>query len=149
MLFVLDSGPLWDLSNPKAAGEALEIQDWSTTRLTIGDQFVVPEIADYEVRRELLRANKQRGIARLNELCNIFWYLALATTMMKEAATLWANARNIGLPTAQDAALDGDVILAAQARNLQAIYDYESVVVITKDVAHLSRYVEAKRWTDI
>lgn len=25
----------------------------------------------------------------------------------------------------------------------------KSVVVIMKDVAHLNRYVEAKRWTDI
>ena len=149
MLLVLDTSPLWDLSNPKAAGEALQIQDWSRTRLTMGDQFVIPEIADYEVRRELLRAHKQRGLARLNELCNVFRYLALATTMMREAANLWANARNIGLPTAQEAALDADVILAAQARNLQRRHANESVVVITKNVSHLNRYVEAQKWTDI
>ena len=117
--------------------------------MTMGDQFVVPEIADYEVRRELLRADKQRGLVRLNELCNIFWYLALATTMMREAANLWANARNIGLPTAQDADLDADVILAAQARSLQRRHGNESVVVITKNVSHLNRYVEAQKWTDI
>ena len=55
----------------------------------------------------------------------------------------------VGLPTAHDKALDVDVILAAQARNLQTIHSNESVVVITSDVSHLSRYVEAKRWMDI
>jgi hypothetical protein len=35
-----------------------------------GFEVRVPEIADYEVRRELLRANKSKGIARLDLLKN-------------------------------------------------------------------------------
>jgi len=31
-------------------------------------QVKIPEIADYEVRRELLRADKAKGIERLNDL---------------------------------------------------------------------------------
>jgi hypothetical protein len=31
-----------------------------------GIRVIVPEIVDYEVRRELLRANKQSGLVRLN-----------------------------------------------------------------------------------
>ena len=69
--------------------------------------------------------------------------------MMREASILWANARNAGFPTAHDAALDGDVILAAQARSIQPAAGSENVVVATTNASHLARYVEAKHWTDI
>lgn len=115
MLLVLDSGPLGLLSNPKQTGVAQEAQDWARTHLTAGDRFLVPEIADYEVRRELLRADKQFGLTRLDELCTGLGYLPLTTGMMRDAASMWAEARKARLPTAHDAALDGDVILAAQA----------------------------------
>lgn len=149
MLLVLDSGPLGMLSNPRATEEVLKIRDWSQIRLMSGDQFIIPEITDYEIRRELLRANKKRGLTRLDELCRKFVYLELAKPMMREAAILWAKARIAGLPTAHEKALDVDVILAAQARNLQATYSKASVVVVTDDISHLSRYVEARHWTDI
>lgn len=149
VLLVLDSGPLGLLSNPVAIGAAREVQDWAQTRLSAGDQIFISEIADYEVRRELWRANKEPGISRLNDLSNELEYLPLTTEVMQDAAILWANARKIGLPTAHDKALDVDVILAAQARNLQAVHSNESVIVITSDVSHLSRYVQAKRWMDV
>ena len=148
MLLVLDSGPLWDLSHPKAEGKALDIQNWSRTRLPMGDQFVVPEIADYEVRRELLRANKETSLKQLDDLCDNNLYLQLTTAVMQEAAALWAYARKEGLPTAHKKALDGDVILAAQALNLHAGSN-ETVVVVTSNVSHLNHYVSAKRWFDI
>ena len=149
MWLVLDSGPLGLLSHPDATGAALEAQDWAQSRLAAGDQIFIPEIADYEVRRELLRAKKRLGLARLDELAYELKYLPLKTPMMREASILWANARNAGFPTAHDAALDGDVILAAQARSIQPEAGSENVVVATTNVSHLSRYVEAKHWTDI
>lgn len=148
VLLILDSSPLWDMSNPRAVSGALEIQDWSRERLEMGDQFVIPEITDYEVRRALLRARKETSIKKLNDLGTNNIYLKLTTAVMREAASLWANARIAGHPTAQDVALDCDVILAAQALNLQATSS-EAAVVVTSNVSHLSRYVEAKRWSDI
>ena len=106
----------------------------------------MPEVADYEIRRELLRAGKQLGIARLDELCSGFFYAPLTTTLMRTAAGLWADARNSGLPTANDSALDGDVILAAQAL---ALAKDQAVVVATTNTKHLERYVDAKHWRDI
>jgi hypothetical protein len=50
--------------------------------------------------------------------------------------------RRHGVPTADPRELDGDAILAAQALQAQAI-------VVTDNVRHLSRFVEAKSWTDI
>ncbi len=110
--------------------------------------MAVPEIADYEVRRELLRADKKLGIARLDDLCASLTYLPLTTPVMRDAAGLWADARNAGRPTAHPYALDGDVILAAQARSAQAAYGRETVVVTT-NVEHLSRYIDARLWSDI
>ena len=100
------------------------------------------QIADYEVRRELLRAGKTRGLARLDLLKNTLDYLPLTTAVMLKAAELWAQARNQGTPTADAKALDCDVILAAQALT-------ENGIVATENVGHLSLFVEAKDWRDI
>jgi len=62
---------------------------------------LVPEIADYEVRRELLRANKKLGIQRLDTLKATIGYLPLTTAAMLKAAEFWAIARNAGHPTAR------------------------------------------------
>ena len=110
--------------------------------LLSGYQIIVPEIADYEVRRELLRAGKTRGLARLDLIKNTLDYLPLTTAIMLTAAELWAHARNQGTPTAHPKALDCDVILAAQALA-------ENGIVATENVGHLSLFVEAKDWRDI
>jgi len=149
MVIVLDSGPLALLSNPTSGGVAAQAQAWARARLGAGDRFVVPEISDYEVRRELLRARKELGVARLDELCAGLGYSPLTTPMMRAAAELWAETRNAGMPTAHDAALDGDVILAAQARHLQARHPDDTVAVATTNVAHLARYVDARDWNDL
>jgi predicted nucleic acid-binding protein len=72
-----------------------------------GYRVIVPEIADYEVRRELLRANKTTGLARLNALGGSLEYLPLTTDAMHQAASFWAQSRQQGRPTSVDAALDG------------------------------------------
>jgi predicted nucleic acid-binding protein len=145
VLVLLDSGPLGLLANPTTSGPAREARDWATERIGAGDHLVIPEIADYEVRRELLRANRVRGLERLEELCAGLAYQPLTTTIMRAAATMWADARNRGNPTAHDLALDGDVILAAQA---QAFNDAAAVVVATTNTKHLKRYVDARLWSD-
>ena len=149
MQLLLDSGPLGLLSNPGARGPARDAHEWARTRLAAGDRLVVPEIADYEVRRELIRAGKEPGLARLDELCDGLGYLALTTTVMRTAANLWAQARNDGIPTAHDAAIDGDVILAAQAQSIRTDHRDETIVVATMNVSHLERYVDARLWSAI
>lgn len=146
MLIVLDSGPLGLLSNPAAARTSPDAHEWAIERVASGDQLCVPEIADYEVRRELIRANKVAGIERLDELCRGLVYAPLTTPIMRTAATLWAQARNAGRQTANNSALDGDVILAAQTIGLS---DGRTVVVATTNAKHLERYVDARRWSDI
>lgn len=146
MLIVLDSGPLGLLSNPAPRGPSKDAWEWARAHASASTQLVVPEIADYEVRRELIRSGRAAGVQRLDELCAGLSYAPLTTSIMHDAAALWAEARNKGFPTAHHAALDGDVLLAAQARRLAAAAPDESVVVATTNVAHLERLVEAEHW---
>lgn len=147
MHIVLDSGPLGLLSNPTTGGEPNEIREWAFRLIDDGAAIVVPEIADYEVRRELIRADKRNGISRLDELTHGLEYAPLRTSHFRRAAGLWAEARNRGVPTAQDAALDGDVILAAQA--LELMMTDPDTVVATTNPKHLKRFVPARRWRDL
>ena len=142
MIVLLDAGPLGMISNPNASITNAACYQWMESLVLNGDEVLVPEIADYEVRRELLRARKTQGLARLDILKNSLGYLPLTTPVMLKAAELWAQARNSGLPTADPKALDCDVILAAQALEKDGI-------VATEYVGHLSRFVDARDWRDI
>ena len=139
---LLDAGPLGMISNPRATASNLECYQWMESLVVSGVQVVIPEIADYEIRRELLRAGKTQGIARLDTLKNTLGYFPLTTAVMLRSAELWAEARRSGMPTADDKALDCDVILAAQALEVNAI-------VASDNVGHLSRFTDARRWRDI
>lgn len=66
---------------------------------------------------------------------------------MLRAAAFWAQARNMGKPTATDQALDADMILAAQAALLLA--DGDSVIVASTNVLHLALFVPAALWHEI
>lgn len=145
MRVVLDSGPLGLLSNPSGSAAARAVQHWARASLD-RHQLVVPEIADYEVRRELVRARRTEGVRRLDALAAGFDYLPITTAMWREAAELWAGARREGRPTAPDPALDGDVLLAAQARALGTDGD---VIIATTNPRHLQRYAPAAPWAEI
>ena len=64
------------------------------------------------------------------------------------AAELWAEVRQSGRPTADPKALDGDVILAAQAKLLSERSESE-VIVATTNIGHLKRFVPAADWQSI
>ena len=142
---LLDSGPLGLLTNPNVSERATQCVKWLQKVVTSGATVIVPEIADYEIRRELLRANKTEGIRRLDNLISQTDYLAITTTTMRQAAKYWADVRQRGQPTAADLALDADVILAAQATTL----NQTNVVIATTNVKHLSRFTQAMLWSDI
>src|SRR5437764_7740728 len=127
MIVLLDAGPLGIVSNPNASAVNKECYDWMESLIISGVQVLVPEIADYEVRRELLRANKVQGLARLDLIKNSIGYLPITILVMLKAAELWAQARRSGIPTADQQALDCDVILAAQALEVGGIVATENV----------------------
>lgn len=138
-LILLDTGTLGQIAHPRAK---VEITEWLKTLVSAGVGVTIPEIADYEVRRNLLLEGLTKSIQRLDQLEQFLTYLPLTTQAMRKAAELWAKARKAGEPTADPKELDGDVILAAQALEVGGI-------VATDNPGHLSRFVEAKKWSDI
>jgi toxin FitB len=141
---VLDTGPLGMVTHPRRNADAKE---WLQGLLRTDTLIRVPEIADYELRRELLRVNARVGIARLDALIAVLGYVALTTETMRRAAAFWADARRQGRPTADDKALDGDVILAAQVALLREGGD--DAVIATANTGHLARFVPAFEWHQI
>lgn len=144
---LLDVSPTGLLTNPQPSPNLAAINNWVSACLA-GRHFIyLPEIIDYETRRELLRAGKTKGLARLDALKVSFRYLPLDTPTMLLAADLWARARQTGKPTAAPQKLDVDVILAAQALSLGL--PPADLVVATTNVGHLSRFVPADFWSNI
>jgi hypothetical protein len=139
---LLDAGPLGMASHPRP-DEA--IVAWLGRLLTADVEVLVPEIADYEVRRELLRAGRTKGIGRLDELKVTLGFVPITSAAMLQAAAFWADARRRGRPTARDESLDADVILAAQAATLNE----KMVVVASTNPKHIARFVAADHWQKI
>ena len=146
---LLDTGVLGLVTHPSSKAEPTKCKQWFEERLQDGFRFYVPEIADYELRRKLLHLDSKTAIGRLDALKSSIDYLPITTAAMLKAAEFWADARRRGLPTAPEAALDADVILAAQAALLTDVERPSDALVATDNVGHLGRFVTARRWQDI
>lgn len=142
---MLDTGLLGMVTNPKTSSAICqECKLWLDDLPLKGYEAMLPEIADYELRRELLRVGKVAGIRRLDQLKAAITYRPITTEVMLKAAELWAEARKRGQPTADPKALDGDVILAAQA--IVVTQEGNEVIIATTNVKHLSQFVDARHW---
>ena len=150
---VLDAGVLSDVVRPVRHEAGRRCRAWLESVVAAGGVFRVPEIADNEVRRELLRAEKTASVRRLDALVGSRpgVLLPITTPVMRRAATLWAEARRRGLPTAEAAAIDADVILAAQylVQIAPTLPDPAEGVVATANVRHVARMVPAARWDQV
>lgn len=144
----LDSGPLGLVTKRHGIAEADACRQWVSEMNRAGILVMVPEIADYEVRPELIRASNLFAVRRLDIFNQIPGrYLTITTSAIRKAAELWAEARNMGYATADAKALDGDVIVAAQA--LVSGFATSEFLVATDNVNHLARYVPANDWRNI
>ena len=138
----LDTGPLGLVTHPRVAESANQ-----KIRALCEHDFdpSVPDVCDYELRRELIRAGKEEGRIRLDQLIKVFGMINVTPDIWRQAAQLWARARNQGRPTADPKALDADVILAAEALAHDA-------VVLTTDPGDLGALIGADRvitWRDL
>jgi len=146
-MVVLDAGPLGLATNPTASPTNHECNRWVLALLAQRNRVVLPEIADFEVRRELLRVQKTAGLRSLDLLKTALEIAPITTAAMLQAAQFGAEARRRGQPTATPDAIDGDVILAGQAVTLDTFG--EPAVVATTYPGRLARYVAARDWRTI
>jgi predicted nucleic acid-binding protein len=143
------------LANPKATPQTEQARIWLHTQMNGGACIVIPDIVDYEVRRELIRGGKTRSLQRLNALHANLCSIAIDSAQLREAGELWAQSRNLGRPTASPDALDGDMILIAQARAAALQFaDLNRVapritIIATANVAHLALFADAREWQTI
>lgn len=144
---LLDSQPLGLASNPARSADTVAISNWTQACLAGGHKLYIPEVIDYELRRELLRAGKVNSLKKLNGLKAILRFLPINSAAMLLAADLWATSRQSGLPTGDPKKPDIDVILAAQALTLGV--SAGDLIVATTNISHLSRFVPANAWSNI
>lgn len=147
LVVLLDAGPLGMITNPRSSPENEACKNWLAMLAYNGADLLIPEIADYEVRRELLRAGKGKGLSRLDALKGMLGFAPITTPVMLKAAEFWAAARRMGRQSAADSSLDADMILAAQAAAL--VSDRGEPVIATTNVRHLALFAQARIWRDI
>lgn len=146
MIVALDASPTSLLTQRRGVAEADACRAWAASLVAAGVTVVVPAVADYEVRRELLRAGKSKSVARLDALRSnpAVLYLPMTDAALTHGASLWADARRRGLPTADPAELDCDVLLIAILHT--AGLPLDQIVIATSNVGHLSRFLPADSW---
>jgi predicted nucleic acid-binding protein len=150
MIIVLDTFPASSVA--KRPGTIPTLLDqcrlWIGSCEAAGHRVLVPAIAYYEARRELELRQAAMQIARLQAFClQPRRFIPLTTQHLEAAARLWGQQRRAGQPTADPHALDGDVILAAQALSLGV--GAPELIVATTNPAHLSTLVPCDLWTSI
>lgn len=137
---VLDTGPVSRLCSPhRHREENRAFFAWFRRQLVNGTELCLPEIADYEVRRGLLRVGARAQLATLDGLPESIRFLPFTREATLLAAKLWADSQRKGIPTGDPKALDGDAFLAAQALVANA-------TVVTENVGHISRFVTVLDW---
>jgi predicted nucleic acid-binding protein len=144
MQILLDTGILGQLCHPRRK-QNQPVTNWLLKILgehASDVRVLLPEITDYELRRKLLhliskRQSTSKSIDRLDSLGRLLDYLPLDTEVMHHAAELWAKCRSLGWPLSTEQALDGDVILAAQAQLVGGM-------IATTNRKHLEIFVTAK-----
>jgi predicted nucleic acid-binding protein len=149
MIIVLDTFPA--SSTGKRPGTSPTLLDhcrrWIEDCEAAGHRILVPAISYYEALRELELRQAATQIARLQAFClQPRRFIPLTTQQLETAAQLWAQSRRAGRPNADPQALDGDVILAAQALSLGIAAP--ELIVATTNPAHLSRLVPCDVWTN-
>ena len=148
--YVLDASPLMLACRARSVEhvrESARFVDWKARALEHGARFIVPAVADFEVRRKLLHLRDLKAVDRLDDVIGRMTNLDIAPGVMKTAAELWAAARSAGRSLGDDRELNADVILAAQVLRFAGAGD--RVTVVTENRDHLALFVDAWSWKDL
>ena len=133
---ILDTGSLSLVAAPVGICLGDQSKAWFTALEDIGCRFYVPQMADYEVRRELIRAGKTESVVMLDEFIATEpdRYRLLTAADVARAAGFWARLRNANRGGSPQEALDADLLIAAQAEALAEETRLQGVVVATSNV---------------
>ena len=71
MKLILDTGVVGQICHPRKHDD---VRAWFATSINV-HEMLLPEAADYELRRELLRIGAKRSLRRLDELSRELRYL--------------------------------------------------------------------------
>ena len=151
-LILLDSGPLGMIVRAPSKPHIVRCLTWLKTIQAAGAVVIIPDIADYEVRRELLRIRAVGSMRRLDyalDPSSGLENLALTTDAIIKGAEFRALLRQSGIPRSSPDALDADAILAGQA--VLAGQPGDTVTIATTNLAHLNRFpgIDAQTWDQI
>ncbi len=147
-IVLLDSGPLGLACSQPGKPQVDRCLAWLLGLEISGVEILIPAIADYEVRRELLRIGATAKLARLDAWRADLGYLDVTSAALDRAAEFWALLRNAGArPQGQD--LDADAILAGMAATAGMPGDL--VTIATTNVRHLGRFpgIDAQPWATV
>jgi predicted nucleic acid-binding protein len=141
----LDSGPLSLACKGQNNNKAVRCRTWIAALRAKGYLVIVPEITDYETRREFIRIPAPTWIAQLDAITATS-LLPITRAAILKAAEFWALLRNTRMGTADPKELDCDAILAAQAITAAQLGD--NVIIATDNIGHLSRFpgITAQPW---
>jgi predicted nucleic acid-binding protein len=151
-LILLDSGPLGIIVRAPSKPHIVRCLTWLKTIQATRAVVIIPDIARYEVRRELLRIRAVGSLRRLDyalDPSSGFEHLLLTADAIVKAAEFWAFLRQSGIPTSSPDSLDADAILAGQAA--LAGQPGDTVTIATTNLAHLNRFpdIDAQNWDHI
>jgi predicted nucleic acid-binding protein len=148
-IVLLDSGPLGLACSRPGIPQVDRCHAWLLALEAASVEIIIPAIADYEVRRELLRLGATTKLKNLDVLRARFDYLDISGVALDRAAAFWALLRQGGLPTAGPDDLDADAILGGMAATVGQPGD--TVTIATTNVRHLGRFpgIDAQLWSTI
>ncbi len=151
-LILLDSGPLGLIVGAPGRPHVARCLSWIKAISSAGAAIIIPDIAHYEVRRELIRIRAVGSLRRLDYALDPnsgMRHLTLTAAGIVKAAEFWAMLRQMGIPTASAESLDADAILAGQAA--LAGQPGDEVIIATTNLGHLIRFpgIDARVWDRI
>lgn len=147
-----DTGPLGMYTNPRANPKNEECRRRVEGLLVAGAQVRAPGIAVYETRRKLVHLQyttpAAKRLTRFDAAVALLGVLPITGEVMHLASEIWGDARRRLIVTAPPEALDGDVILAAQA-TLEAATGSQVEIATTNsnDLARL--FPNVLNWDDL
>ena len=147
-IILLDAGLIGLLASAPHLPAVIEGKAWLEGHLG-QNEVTIPDVAAYEVLRELIRLGATEKLIRLDDLRARLFSAEVTEDAWDKAAEFWALVRKAGKPTASPDALDADAILAGVAATIATPGD--AVVIATTNVRHLARFpgIDARPWREV